>query len=468
MIKRIIALIFSILLFAGYPFKNTEYAFPVSVEGSVFGGASGDSIETELKFDSKWVTQASNKLYNGMLAQFSALLCADCYFRSKDVAKGTQNRVVFEGNDEYTQTALLEKLGYTDVKFIETYKVGQYASDTNDSATFLAAYKKINNEYDSYIFVLRGCFSIGERLSIFDIGSASQSYKDLTGEHGEWLNADYYKGLDVAANRAKKFMEEYMSSHDDPECEDSVLLTGHSRGAAIANVLGAELEKDGKIRSYTYTFNAMPVTKAKDAASYKTVYNIFDVNDYYTNPLSFGNEEYRRYGKDISMDISKSKTVMSKIAGLKGREDYNCLAPEIKAEYDKLFGELFPDRNALYEMKSRTEYFDTPEDAQTRAEELKTIISGLGVSDFCKLSEINEADGKYTLTVSLCGGALLYGFAQIQAYGSAAYDGVVSLFSGDSSACRLAQIINDNSDALNGGHLIANGYILSANRFNKR
>lgn len=469
MLKRIIALIFSVLLFAGYPFKNTEYKIPVTVEGSIFSGNAGDTVKTEMKFDSKWITTASNKMYNGMLAQFSAILCADSYFRAKDVAKGTQNRVLIDGEeDNYSQTALLEKLGYTDVKFIETYKQKQYSADTNDSATFIAAYKKIDNSYDSYIFVMRGSFSIGERLSIFDVGSESDNYKALTGEHTEWTDKAYFKGLNVSVNRAKEFIDDYMSTHDDPACADTVLVTGHSRGAAIANVIGAQLEKNDSIRSYTYTFNSMPVTKDAGARSYRTVYNIFDINDYYVNPLPFGNEQYFRFGKDIGMDISKSSSVKKLIADLKGRDDYVSFSASGKAEYDKLFGEYFPDRKATYEMKNHTEIFDSREAASERTEELKTIISGLGISDFCTVSEITEAEGKYTVDVGYCGGALLFSLAQIQAYGSVAYDGVISLFKGDETAFRLAEIMNDSLDVLNGGHLLLNGYVLSGNRFKTR
>ncbi len=461
-LKRIIALFFAIIMSIGCSFGKTEFIFPVTVQGAVFGGNTDDEIPLNLKFDSKWITKASNHIYNSNLAAFSAILCADSYFRTKDLERGTPNRVLTDDSrDNYSQSALLENLGYTDVRFIETYKQKQYSSDTNDSATFIIGYRNIDDRYDSYIIVIRGCFSIGERLSIFDIGSDSESYTALTGEHSEWTDRGCFKGLDIAVSRTEDFISSYMEEHDSESRDDTVLLTGHSRGAALANIIGADFEDDKKIKSYTYTFNAMPVTTDCKAKSYCTIFNLFDKNDYYINPLPFADEHFVRYGRDISADISKCCVVQKKISDFKGRNDYACLTPSVKKEYDILFGERFPDRKSLYEMKTAVESFDTYEAASARLEELKAYIAGLAVSDFCKVSEITESNGKYIIKTDYCGAALLYGFAQIQAYGDSAYGAVVSLFKDDAAGCRIAEIIMDNLPLISGGHLIINGYAMS-------
>lgn len=464
-IRRILSFIFSLILMLNYQLGITDYSVPVTVEGAIFSGSAGDRTGTELKFDNGWVTLASNRIYNKGLAAFSAVLCADSYFRDKDLAKGTQNRVVVDSQDEYSRSALLENIGYTDVRIIETFKEKQYSSDSNDSATITIGYKKICNKYDSYIIVLRGCFSIQERLSIFDAGSDTADYTGLTGEHPEWINKNLFKGLDISANRAMEFINAYMSEHDDPECADTALITGHSRGAALANVIGADFERNGTVKSYTYTFNAMPVTSDPDAGSYKTIYNIFDVNDYYTDPLPFPEESFFRYGKNITADISGSEKIINGIAELKGRDDYDSLSPGIKAEYDKLFGRLFPDRASLYEMKRITETYETREEAQARADEYRNLASGLGAADFCTVPDVTETgDGRFIAELDYCGAALLYAYAEIQAYGEAAYDGTVSLFRGDSDGCRIAGIINENLSSINAGHLLINGYVMSEYR----
>ncbi|MCQ2461842.1 MAG: hypothetical protein MJ177_00380 [Clostridia bacterium] len=460
LIRKIIALFFTVLMLLNCPFTKAETSVPVTVEGAIFGGAAGDSISLQLDFDTRWITLAGNKVYNPRLAAFSALLCADSYYRAKDEAKGTQNRVLIDGEEAYTQAALLEKLGYEDVRFIESFKAKQYAADGNDSATIVLGYKNIDDKFDSYIIVLRGCFSAGERLSIFDVGAQSEAYTALTGAHEEWKNGSYFKGVDIAANRAMEFIKEYMAQHDSEKRPDTALVTGHSRGAVLANVIGAQFEKDNGVKSYTYTFNCMPVTTQKNAVRYKTIYNIFDKNDYYVNPLPFGNESFYRYGTDIGTDISENTDIKKEIAELKGRDDYACLSPEVKAEYDRLFASRFPDRKSLYEFCTLTESFETLQAAEEKRAEFESLTgsAGLNIAAFCKISEIAENGGKYSFSFSYCPAALIFCYAQIQAYGQAVCDAVMTLFEGDEAGCRIAQIIMDNLDGINAGHLLVNGY----------
>lgn len=462
-IRRIFALLLALLFMLYCPCGRNPETVPVTVEGAVFGGNAGDKIGTELEYDPAWVTTASNRIYNSKLAAFSALLCTDVYFRAKDVAKGTQNRVCIDQTEgEYSQTALLERLGYADAVFIETYKAKQYPSDTNDSATILAAYKNVDGKYDSYIFVLRGCSSIGERLSAFDVGCDSAEYNARTGEHGEWTNRARFKGIDVATNRAMEYIRAFIAEHDDTSRPNTVLVTGHSRGGALANCIGADLEKDRTLKTYTYTFNAMASTNDRSTKACKTVFNLFDTNDYYTDPLPFGQEHFVRYGIDLPVNIAENRAIRESIAALKGREDYACLSPEAKAEHDKLFAERFPDRDSLYKTVTVTETSDTQEEAAKRLETVNSMISGLAISDYCKASPVAEnADGTYAFTLEYCGAALLFGFAQIEAYGDAAYDAFLTLFAQDTVGCRIAGILAENLAGINAGHLLINGYVLS-------
>lgn len=459
-IRKLFALLIALLAVINCPIKG-QTTVPVTVQGEIFSGKAGEDVSLPLVFDEGWITLASDKVYNPRLAAFSALLCADSYFRAKDVAKGTQNRVLIDGEeDAYTQSALLEKLGYEDVRFIETFKAKQYAADSNDSATILLGYKNVDDRFDSYIIVLRGVFSAGERLSIFDVGATCEAYTAITGGHDEWTDTACLKGVDVAVNRAMEFISEYRAQHDSEKRPDTALVTGHSRGAALANVIGAELEKDRSVKSYTYTFNCMPVTANKNARCFRTIFNVFDVNDYYVNPLPFGKESFYRYGNDITTNIEKCSALKDKIAGYKGRDDYACLAPEIKAEYDSLFASRFPDRDSLYAFCTQTETFDSLQAAQAKRGEFETLIgsAGLDIAPFCTVSEIEQNDGEYTFTLSYCPQALIYCYAKIQAYGQAVYDAVVTLFHGDEEGCRIGEIVLDNLSDINAGHLLINGY----------
>lgn len=86
-----------------------------------------------------------------------------------------------------------------------------------------------------------------------------------------------------------------------------ILLTGHSRGAACANLLGMYMNTIYGINNvYTYTF-ATPRTVKKDAVNIdcSNIFNIINPNDVVPLlPLSIWN--YERLGTDIILDCSNN------------------------------------------------------------------------------------------------------------------------------------------------------------------
>lgn len=484
--KRFTALVLLTVLFCVFSLgsgradslKYGLQTYEVTVQGSIFGGAADDRIDTEVSFDPAWMTENDNTVYNGDLAAFAAILSDDVYFRTKDVERGTANRVLYKGEneEEYDWTSLLKEVGFSDVRYIESYKAKEYSGDGNDSATLLLAHTVLDAN-DLYIVVLRGCFSAQEWISIFDPGCVGETYTELTGEHPEWTDPSAYKGLDIAKNRAMEFIDEFVDEFDDPEYPNCMLITGHSRGGALACMIGAEMEDREDIKSCTYTFNAPGVTTDENAAGYRTVFNIFDSNDFYVDPMPFAQEKFYRYGSDITMPIADSEEVRAAIASLKGRDDFVSMSEEDKALYSELFGERFVDRNALYEMVTVEQVFDSKEEAMARAEACLMLISsesGLGLEGLCYLnnadaicanvpeeSVIEKNEGKYTVSMTYCGGAVLIAYAKTLAYGAAAYAATVQLFEEDTSACEILDLLMANAEDLTGGHLLVNSYVLS-------
>ena len=464
--KKPLCLILALIFLSALLFGCAAESLPVHVEGAVFGGNSNDSIPVELSFDVRWLTEGDNTVYNAELARFSALLCADVYFREKDLAKGTQNRVLIDGSDAalYTPTALLTKLGFSDVRYIESFKLKEYALDTNDSVTLTAGYLDYDDTYDVFVIALRGCFSVQEWLSVFDPGAAEGSYSEYTGEHPEWTDTRRYKGAGIAANRAEELINAFISENDAPERENVILVTGHSRGGILANMIGADMELNSNAKTFTYTFSTMPVTTDTEAPGYKTVFNIFDPNDYYVNTLPFGNESFFRYGRDISLSLNASDEALNALDALKGRDGYADIGPDAISEYKELFGKKFPERASLYDTLTLTERFSLESEANARFDEMQTLIgaNGLGLDTFVSAAEpVKTADGSYEVTLSYCGGALLWGYSKTLAYGAPAYDAFISLFKNDEAACRIADFLAANAGAITSGHLLANTYILS-------
>lgn len=106
----------------------------------------------------------------------------------------------------------------------------------------------------------------------------------MTGKHQDWLNKNNHKGFDVAANRVLIKYNDYLKRHNiNNIVNKSILITGHSRGAAIANILGAYFDRKSNYLSYTYTFAAPNTTTVAEdiAKSYKSIYNIVNKDDVY-------------------------------------------------------------------------------------------------------------------------------------------------------------------------------------------
>ena len=459
-------------------------SYDVTVQGAVFGGNGEDQVRTTVSFDPRWVTENDNTKYNRDLAAFAALISDDVYFRTKDAEKGVPNRVLYEGEnaEEYDWTSFLKQVGFSEVRYIESYKAKEYSCDSNDSATLLLAHGTVDGKYDLYVAALRGCFSVQEWLSVYDPGCSGDAYTELTGEHPEWTDYDSLKGLDIAKNRAMEFIEDFMAETDNPDCDDCILITGHSRGGSLANMIGAEFERAQGVRSYTYTFSSPAMTTDESAKDFRTIFNICDSNDYYIDIMPFGSEELFRYGVDLTMPVDSSDEVKAEIAKLKGRDDFITLTPETKAEFAELFGKRFPDRASLYEIKTVTQTFDTEDEALARAEACLNLIgpeNGLGLTGLCwlngnaqgvrispdetDLSKAVAADenGKYRVSMTYCDAAVLAAYAKSLAYGEAAHNGTVQLFEQDEEACEIIDLLMENAAAVSGGHLLINSFVLS-------
>lgn len=458
------AVLLSAGLLTGCGESSVPDVYPVHVEGSIFGGAAGDSIAAELCFDPAWITRAGNKKYNADLAAFSALLCADSYYREKDLAKGTQNRVLVDGvpAEEYTFTTLLDTVGFTEVLHMESFREKEYALDGNDSVTLTLAHRVTDGKYDSYVVVIRGCFSAQEWVSAFDPGADTAAYTDMTGEHPEWTEPAAFKGFAIAAERAKEFIDAFMAENNDPALPDCILFTGHSRGGAIANLLGAFYEFSSDAKTYTYTFNAPAVIEKSALKRAKTVFNLFDSGDFYTDPLPFSDPKPVRYGKDLTLDIASDDAVKTAVAALKGRDDYASAPADVLAAYKKDFAAAFPTRASLYETKTVTETFADKAEAEKRLAEIETLIGadGLDLGMYCTPGTVTKTDSGYELGYSYCGAVFSAGLSKVLAYGSAAYDALNTLFREDSRMA-LVTTLYENAAALSGGHLLVNGYVMT-------
>lgn len=466
--KKTVSFLLTVLLLAALlPVASAEeITLPVHAEGSIFGGSGKDSVALELRFDPAWLTEGDGTVYDKDLAAFCAVVSDDVYFRQKDLDRGTPNRVLVDGTDPaaYDQTALLTAAGFTDVQYIESFRAGTYETDANDSVTMTLGYYT-DGANDCFIIVIRGCFSIGEWSSTFDPGADTRAYAALTGAHPDWTDTRVLKGIGIAVNRSWTFIEAYMAAHDDPARPNCVLVTGHSRGGAVAECIGARFEDDPAVKCVTYAFNSMPVTTDPAAEAYETVFNIFDGADFFSACLPFAEEPLYRYGRTLSVPVADRPEIRAAIAAVKGADDYLSLSPDTAEAYRACFARLFPDRASLYEPRELTRSYTSEAEAEAARENSLALISaetGLGLEAYCSVSAVEPAaDGGVMFRITYCRAALLQCLARTLAYGQSACDAVCALFAEEADFCAMLGLLLANGASLTAGHRLLNSYVLT-------
>ena len=130
------------------------------------------------------------------------------------------------------------------------------------------------------------------------------------------VDADH-QGFKAAEREIEEALFDYARERGADPAHTRVLVTGHSRGGAIANLLAARLDNlDGSPQQlaparnvFAYTFAAPCATKTPDrqAASYGNVFNIVNESDIVPQlPLSIWG--YGRYGTNVVLPDASSAT----------------------------------------------------------------------------------------------------------------------------------------------------------------
>ena len=244
-----------------------------------YTATNGDAKTCNVDFtvDFRTLIDGDNEVYSKELSKLSILCASDIYIGLYiQLTSGASG-----GNDDPTTFGKL--LGLQDVK---CYKIdgNNYTVDKDDVTEFVVGHKKViykGEAQEIIIVAVRGTNETNaEWSSNFDVGADTAEYYAATGSsHPDWKNKLNHKGFDVAANRVYDKLTAYINTYIDQSAKKSILLTGHSRGAGISNILGQMYEDKTDYRTYAYTFAAPNSTTASNAGSYKNIFNIINEDD---------------------------------------------------------------------------------------------------------------------------------------------------------------------------------------------
>lgn len=283
-----------------------------SPDNNHFTGLLGQSVKSNVKFDMdyRWFF-GDNKVYNPKLSVTSILLSSAIYSGSELSVKDTTKTYNTSGK---SVAEVMKYFGMSDTKTISLDKL---YSDKHVSEVGIGYRVVYYNGIAKNVIavIVRGTNgTIEEWSSNFDIGELSKF--DST---PDWKIADNHAGFDVCANRIMKLVNQYVKDNNLQESNNVYWVTGHSRGAAIANIIGAYYEKAGK-NSFTYTFATPNTTLAKDAGNYKTIFNVVNKDDF-VPCLPMQEWGYTRYGRTTVKSIADNyEKEWEKLTGI---FDYN-------------------------------------------------------------------------------------------------------------------------------------------------
>ena len=186
-------------------------------------------------------------------------------------------------------------------------------SDDNITEVFFGHHKVADDdgkEYEIITVFVRGTNGTEkEWCSNFDVGDLHRfldDYDCVEGKNPRQLNVDWnrksnHRGFDICATRIYRALAAYMTKFVDFESTPIFWLAGHSRGAAIANIVSASCIDEGhKIFAYTYASPNTTANTEASAAKYDCIFNLINGDDF-VPMLPMPEWGFTRYGRSATI-----------------------------------------------------------------------------------------------------------------------------------------------------------------------
>lgn len=283
--------LFLFLLFSQISFaEKINFLLPSASEGERL-------VSVPIEWNEKWFGENPSTVYNHNLARIA------CYFSDaaySDISSDSGENVLF---DAY------KKIGVKESDIESHYDIDY--SDALwgiDQCAFSVASKKItsSNGSQTLVFVvIRGTpLNASEWLSNLNINDSKK------------MEESVHKGFARAANIVHTAVISYMLRHQINPTDSFLFVTGHSRGAAVSNLLSAIILEDDFFKReniYTYTFASPNVTTKDDVQSekYGFIWNIVNAEDIVpTVPMNREKWKFKKFGHVLSF-VNQTNTEKS-------------------------------------------------------------------------------------------------------------------------------------------------------------
>lgn len=260
------------------------------------------SIKIPLEWDERWFGQNSSYTYHHGLARISCFMSAIAY--NPDMVLTNYRMLGIDSKDIF--------FNY-DVDY-------SHSLWGNDQCAFSIASKTISSSKGKQSLVIvniRGTpLNANEWLSNLNINDSAQTENSI------------HKGFGKASSIIHTVLISYLLRNKIDPTDSFILITGHSRGAAVSNLLAKTLYDDGFFKpenTYVYTFAAPNVTTDAESHSkeYDFIWNVVNAEDIVpTLPFYRNNWRFTKYGHTLTLsnyaNTDQEKFVNGILPGING------------------------------------------------------------------------------------------------------------------------------------------------------
>ena len=272
----------------------------VDVSGVYIDSSMSKKVSYTTKYNDSWFTK-STIIKNENLATLSMFASASVY-----QLDNAQN--------------LLKNCNFA------SSKVEKVVTKTdNNHVSYVIGHKKIGN-FTVVAVIVKGTSGNYEWVSNFNIG------KNTT-----------HRGFELAEKELNTSVNNYIKNNNITG-KIKYWITGHSRGAAVANLYAKRLNGSGKkTKVYAYTFATPRVSRQAKLNGYENIFNYLNTGDFVTevSPSKWG---FKRYGNDIFIDAHGSTQLKNNFSNITGVE-YGGYIQEENQDLIQLFVDYSGDNN---------------------------------------------------------------------------------------------------------------------------
>ena len=284
--------------------------YDTAVNSSVSYKVNGNTVNNSVKYDGKWLGY-DNKHYNHDLARFCSEFAMMGYLNNKT---------------ELSQN--LAKFGFGNAEIdLET---GQKENPGRDEVNYFIADKKENINGEEYTFVFAGFIGSNgyQWYSNFDPNGTQRKHSYAGNSEKGKVHLGFADARDFAIGK----LQAHINNLNVDKSKLKLIITGHSRGAATANLVSAKI-LDGTglcygSNLYTYTFATPNVVNQRAdgvniyAEKYKCIFNIVNPEDFVTKVL-LSDWGFGRYGVTYTLPSKTNDNNYEKYYLSKMRPEFN-------------------------------------------------------------------------------------------------------------------------------------------------